>query len=237
MDAPLWRLIEVSVPGRGRPRLDRMTIEIPVGVTAVVGPSGAGKTTLLNLLVGFERPRSGTVESVKSYDPSETPGDSRGTKTNQTKSSRLPVFWVPPGHGLWPQLTVRQHLTSIAPDAAADIESLLDEFDLDHLSQAYPATLSQGERDRLSLARAIASGAETLVLDEPLAHVPDDAAERYWSRLRTIRQRHKMNLVMATHDIQVAKREAEYVIMLDAGRVTARGPAKELLTFSGCEHE
>lgn len=234
MNAPLWRLADVTVPGLGRPRLDRVTIEIPTGVTAILGPSGAGKTTLLNLLVGFERPLSGMVERG---DASKTPGESPGAETNQTKPPRLPVFWVPPGHGLWPHLTVRQHLASIAPDAGADIEPLLHEFDLDHLSRAYPATLSQGERDRLSLARAIASGADTLVLDEPLAHVPDDAAERYWSRLRSLRQQHKMNLVMATHDIEVAKREADHVILLDIGQVTASGPAKELLTFSGCEHD
>ena len=58
----LWSLDAVSLPGRRMPRLDRVTVEIARGVTAVLGQSGAGKTSLLNVLVGFERPQSGRVE-------------------------------------------------------------------------------------------------------------------------------------------------------------------------------
>lgn len=221
--ALLWRLTQVSIPGRGRPRLDQISVEIPAGVTAILGPSGAGKTTLLNLLVGFERPRSGTVERIENATVArELPG-------NQTKAARLPVFWVPPGHGLWPHITVRHHLASIAPEDGLSIDSLLNDFDLTPLAQALPATLSQGERDRLALARALASGARVLVLDEPLAHVPDEAANRYWTRLRTVAQQHSMSCVMATHDLAVAAREADHVVLMEAGRITSSGRTGEVL--------
>ena len=61
MDAPLWRLIDVTVPGRRRPRLDHVSVEIPAGVTVVVGPSGAGKTTVLRAIAGLMKPDQGQV--------------------------------------------------------------------------------------------------------------------------------------------------------------------------------
>jgi iron(III) transport system ATP-binding protein len=210
MNVPLWRLDAVTVPGRRGPRLDRVSVEILSGVTAVLGPSGAGKTTLLNLLVGFEKPSSGRIEMLIA------------------PSDRLAVFWVPPGHGLWPQVTVRNHLASIMPNSEpVPVEQLLQDFDLLSLSAAYPGTLSQGERDRLSLVRAIASKAQVLVLDEPLAHVPPEAALRYWSALRSACAEWKTSVVLATHDPDVAAREASQVIVLEAGRVAHVGVARK----------
>ena len=213
MSGILWRLVDVTVPGRRGPRLDRVSLEIPIGVTAILGPSGAGKTTLLNLLVGYERPSSGEIMRLDSND-----------------DHRLPVFWSPPGHGLWPQLTVRAHLASIMPPLAEDHKSadrLLQEFDLQSLAGAYPATLSQGERDRLSLARAVASGAQVLVLDEPLVHVQPQAAMRYWAPLRAACRDRQTSIVLATHDAEVARREATHVLHLEQGRVVFAGDAKE----------
>ena len=143
MDSPLWRLDQVTVPGRMQPRLHQLTVDIPPGITAVLGSSGAGKSTLLNLLVDFERPASGMVQGV-----------------GAAKMNGLPLYWSPPGHGLWPQLTVREHI--VACDGNAD--AFLALLDLSHLASAEPGTLSQGERDRLALARAVASGAKILVL-------------------------------------------------------------------------
>ncbi len=213
MTQPLWRLADVTVPGLRQPRLDRVTLEIPHGATALLGPSGAGKTSLLNLLVGFEQPAAGRVESL------------------QTVSERLPVFWSPPGHGLWPHVSVRRHLSSIWPDAngpaAAAVDRLLHEFDLTPLADVYPGTLSQGERDRLAVARAIAADPEVLVLDEPLAHVADAAARRYWSRLRAACAQRKMSVVFATHDLTVAFREAGHVVVLEAGRIAYAGTVED----------
>jgi ABC-type multidrug transport system ATPase subunit len=207
MSELLWQLTEVTVPGRGRPRLDQVSVDIPSGVTAVVGASGAGKTTLLNLLVDFERPASGMVTRMESSD-----------------KRRLPVFWAPPGHGLWPHLTVRNHVASIMPNRAnGQVEALLRAFDLESLSAAYPATLSQGERDRLALARAIASDAHILVLDEPLAHLPIEAAQRYWSQLQAACVERKISIVMATHDASLAERESDWTIRLDNGRLVSAG--------------
>jgi len=216
MHAPIFHMDNVTVPGQRGPRLDDITLDIPVGITAVLGASGAGKSTLLNLLVGFERPKAGAITRPSASDQPAT----------------MPVFWSPPGHGLWPHVTVRGHLEPSTIDA----DQLLSLLDLSPLANAYPATLSQGERDRLSLARSFASGAEVLVLDEPLIHVPPHVAGRYWRELLPLRSA-TSSIVFATHDPQLVLRIAEQVICVEAGRVIYAGGVRELYETPCTERE
>ena len=92
MNNPLWQLEGV---GLGQ-RLCDLTLRIEPGVTAVLGHSGAGKTSLLNLLVGFEKPDAGKL-----------------TAEFNRSSHRIPLFWVPADGGLWPHLTVLEHVAAV----------------------------------------------------------------------------------------------------------------------------
>ena len=118
----LWQLANVSLAPN---RLRDVTVAIHPGITAVVGHSGAGKTSLLNLLVDFEKPDHGTIQHT------------------------LPVFWSPQDAGLWPHLTVREHIAAVG--GAADVLAV---FDLTERADCRPAVLSQGECSRLAVARA-----------------------------------------------------------------------------------
>ena len=205
----LWSLDAVSLPGRRLPRLDRVTVEIPRGVTAVLGQSGAGKTSLLNVLVGFERPSSGRVVFREA---------SRG--------GRLGVFWSPPSQGLWPHLTVHEHLKTVT--SANNVDDLLERFDLGALADARPGSLSLGERSRLSVARALASGASVLVMDEPLAHVDSARVGSYWNAIRGQCAATGTSLVFATHSPEVVLREAGHVVCLTGGTLSYAGMVDEL---------
>ncbi len=205
----LWSLNAVSLAGRRSPRLDRVTVEIARGVTAVLGQSGAGKTSLLNVLVGFERSQSGRVEFRAAA------GD-----------ERLGVFWSPSSHGLWPHLTVQQHLTALTRPGKA--EELLVRFDLNTLAEARPGSLSLGERSRLSVARAVASRASVLVMDEPLAHVDEARVGSYWKVIREECAANEMSLVFATHSSEVALREAGQVLCLADGKLSYSGSIRDL---------
>lgn len=214
MSAPLWRLDEITLSGNDRPRLDGVSCEIPPGVTAVIGYSGAGKTSLLNLLVGFERPERGQVTRI--YDD---PGD------------RLPLFWVPQEDGLWPHETAAEHLQIMAAgaeDAAERVENLLSAFDLLDKSAAYPDLMSQGERARLSVARALASRAAVLVMDEPLVHVDPAREEKYWRAIRNHLSDTNTSLVIATHSPETVLREAQHALCLKSGRLLHQGPVDNL---------
>ena len=225
----LWLLNAVSLSGRRWPRLDRVSIEIPEGVTAVLGQSGVGKTSLLNLLVGFERPTSGRLE-FRVPDSAD----------------RLPLYWVPPQHGLWPHLTVRDHLLTVGPEEgpqqASAAEEMLARFDLREQADAFPGSLSLGERSRLNVARGLASRAHVLVMDEPLAHVDSSRSGRYWDAVRSHVGACGTSIVMATHSADVVLREADHVICLVAGQVAYSGdvtwlykhpPTRELAELLG----
>ncbi|MCA9091929.1 MAG: ATP-binding cassette domain-containing protein [Planctomycetaceae bacterium] len=207
MTAPLWNLEGVCLnPGR----LREVALSIKLGITAVMGCSGAGKTSLLNLLVEYERPHSGRI--------SKEIGESKG----------VPLFWVPPQEGLWPHLTVREHLRAVGIGTNAEVDFLLRKFDLEGLVEALPGRLSQGEQSRLAVVRAIGSGARVLVMDEPFQGIDDVAARRYWKVLSEHCAANGVSLVFASHDPEVVIREAGEVICLARGEVVYAGSVREL---------
>ena len=213
MSEALWELSNVSL-GRGR-RLKEVTLTVPGGITAVIGPSGAGKTSLLNLLVGYERPDAGQV-----------------TRTGSVTADRLPIGWVPADLGLWPHLNVRQHLEVMLderPNGTVEpIDRLLGAFGLLDLATSRVERLSQGERARLAVARALAGDPHVLVLDEPLVHVDPVHLDDYWRSIRNHCQTHETALVFSTHSPHAVLREAASVICLDDGRAVFSGTVETL---------
>ncbi|MBX3438701.1 MAG: ATP-binding cassette domain-containing protein [Planctomycetaceae bacterium] len=209
----LWELRDVRL-GRGRTaRLQAVSLRIPTGVTAVLGPSGAGKTSLLNVLVEFEPPDDGSV-----------------TLHLPTNDVRLPLAWVPPDFGLWPHLSVRQHLEHVRPDNSADMDPAgwLASFGLEGIADAPASQLSQGERSRLSVARALCSDPLVLVMDEPLVHVDPMSVDGYWRVIREYCRRRGVSVVFSTHSPEVTRREADWAVCLTDGRVDFEGPVETL---------
>ena len=210
MPDPLWTLQKVTLRGTHRPRLANVSCEILPGVTAVLGPSGAGKSSLLNLLVGFERPDQGQIIC---HCPA-----GRG---------QLGVYWLPPGDGLWSHLSVQQHLDIVrtpTADTTAMIDQLLAQFDLIELRRALPDDLSQGERSRLALVRALASQAKVVVLDEPLVHTGILQQPTYWQLAREFITQQQMSLVIASNDLKTIARDAQRMLLFDQGQLLFSGP-------------
>ncbi|MEP6667656.1 MAG: ATP-binding cassette domain-containing protein [Chthoniobacter sp.] len=197
---PLWQLDAVSLDPA---RLREVSVAIPAGVTAVIGWSGAGKTSLLNLFAGFERPDRGAIHGAPR------------------------VAWVPQNGGLWPHCTGLEHL-EIACGSRDGIETLLAAFDLAEKQAARPPQLSQGEQSRLAVARALATKADVLVMDEPLAHVDPARAGNYWRVIREHLARTGASLVFSTHTPESAVGEAQHALCLRAGRVLQAGPVAAL---------
>ena len=197
---PLWQLDRVSL---GAARLSEVSLEIPAGVTAVIGWSGAGKTSLLNLLAGFEKPDSGAISGAPA------------------------VAWVPHNAGLWPHCTAREHL-ALAQGHERDIEMLLNAFDFGGRTDARPHELSQGEQSRLAVARALVMNFEVLIMDEPLAHVDPARSGKYWRVIRETLATRGASLVFSTHSPEMVLGEAERVICLEEGRAIHLGAARDL---------
>ena len=221
MSGSLFSLRNVTIPAR----LNLLTLEIRSGATAVVGLSGAGKTSLLNVLAGYETQFSGDLKT-------HIPNDS---------ADRLPLFWVPQSGGLWPHLSAEQHLDVVSAEVPQKSNSrtesgrlskrtdeLLSLFDLNHRRQALPAELSQGERSRLALARALATRANVLLLDEPLSHVDPVRKPGYWNIVRQIVAETNISMVFTSHEPETVLRQAEHVICLDAGKVAFEGSTRAM---------
>jgi len=211
----LWTLREVSLRGQNVPRLDRVSLTIPAGRVALLGVSGAGKSSLLRILAGFETAYSGEV-----------------THHEATSASPLPVFWSPQDYGLWPHLSVQEHLEHACPAESrtgVSVSEWLQKFRLASLADSRPATLSEGEQSRLSVARSLAAEADVLLLDEPLAHVDPVHREEDWRTVMDHVEAFCRGVVFATHEPAIVRRFADYVVSLNRGQVQFAGVMKELL--------
>ena len=214
MSDPVWSLNSVTLAGRTRPRLDNVSLQIAPGITAVMGCSGAGKSSLLSLLAEFEQPDAGSIQFEK-----------------PEASTALPLFWSPQDHGLWPHLTVAQHVDYVLPGNSASGRSAmqwLELFGLNELHASLPDSLSQGERSRLAVVRALASEADVLVLDEPLVHVDPLLAHRCWRIIDEHLRTHCSTVVFSTHDPDAVLKYAQNVVCLDEGKITFSGPVSSL---------
>ena len=209
---PIWNLEEVHVYGSDRPRLrcDRLTV-LP-GVTAVMGESGAGKSTLLNLLVGFASPDAGRVRVSLPH-----------------KNGRLPLFWVPQNDGLWPHLTVWEHLAAVKAGAdKLQCEEVLKELNLEGLAERRVESLSVGEQSRLAVSRAVMAYASVTVFDEPLSHVDRLRRSLHWSNVLGRARDAGLSVVFATHTAQMVLGHADRVILLREGCVQFEGTVDDL---------
>jgi iron(III) transport system ATP-binding protein len=214
MTNPVWSLKEVTLAGRVRPRLVDVSLEIPAGVSAVMGSSGAGKSSLLGLLADFEKPDDGTV-----------------TFHNPGSQSSLPLFWSPQDDGLWPHLSVQQHIDYVRPSKPCIDRSALqwlELFRLGSLKDSLPELLSQGERSRLAVARTLASEASVIVMDEPLVHVDPMLAHECWEVIAEHIQQNCSAVVFSTHDPDTVLKYAQHVICLQDGAAEFCGPVEAL---------
>lgn len=244
MDDVLWNLNDVTLRGDGVPRLDRLTVDIRSGVTAIIGYSGAGKTTLLNLLAGMDQPDSGQIRSHFSTESCRPP-------------FRLPLFWVPQDGGLWPHFTARRQITAAlgasrrpseadvsaaapktanqsgsngnqTPQPTDSADKILSDFDLLERQAALPAELSKGEQSRLSVARCLAGCPAVMLMDEPLAHTDPVRRPQYWKLVREYREAVGSSLIFTTHEPAAVIREASRVICLKQGKMIYSGSTLEL---------
>jgi putative ABC transport system ATP-binding protein len=218
----LFELDDVTLARGSRTVLEGVTCGLPEGASCVAGPSGSGKSSLLRLLNRLADPVSGTVryrgEDVREPDPLEL---------------RREV-------GLVPQLpalvegTVADNVRFAAGlrGAAADpdLPRLLDLAGLDSsYAERDAARLSVGEQQRAMLARALAVEPNVLLLDEPTSALDERARDAVESTLHGLRERLGLSLVLVTHDLDQARRMADWVVRLDEGALASQGPVEDVL--------
>ncbi|OGX85811.1 ABC transporter ATP-binding protein [Hymenobacter glacialis] len=190
----------------------------PADTFAIVGPSGSGKTTLLGLCAGLDRATSGSVwlNGIQLDNLSE---DQRAAVRNQH------VGFIFQNFQLLPTLTALENV--LVPlelrgqrGAAKTALALLDRVGLADRAQHYPAQLSGGEQQRVSLARAFANRPALLFADEPTGNLDPDTSERVVSLLFDLNREAGTTLVLVTHDLDLAAR-TQRTLRLRGGAVLA----------------
>lgn len=195
--------------------------------TVVFGPSGAGKSTLLRLIAGLEQPGSGDI-TLDSQTLTDT------AARLHLQPGRRQVGLVAQQSALFPHMSVHANvgygLAKLDNQIRSKrIASVLDIVGALHLAGRSPKSLSGGEAQRVSLARALAPMPRLLLLDEPLSALDAAARDQILAQLQSWLAAQKIQTILVTHDVGDALATAAEVLALHEGTLTARGPAGTVL--------
>jgi len=188
-------------------------LDLTARTTALCGPSGAGKTSLLEVIAGLRRPVRGNVRVA-----GRTLFDA-DTRIDVAPRLRH-VGYVPQDDALFPHLSARANMLYAAGDTAGafTVEHVQDVLEIGTLGSRGVQQLSGGERKRVSLARALLSSPEILLLDEPLAGVHAELRGRVLGYLVRVRDEFTIPMIYVTHDIAEAKGVCDEIVRMDRGR-------------------
>ncbi|MEU9335859.1 ABC transporter ATP-binding protein [Streptomyces sp. NPDC048290] len=201
----------------------------PGETVGVVGESGCGKSTLAKVLVGVERPVSGTVE-LRGRDLWAMPPGERRTAVGTGTG----MIFQDPSTALNRRLTIRQilrdpldvHGRGSRAGRAERVRELMALVGLPPaLGDALPGQLSGGQRQRVAIARALALEPELVVADEPTSALDVSVRAQILNLLLDLRERLGLALVFVSHDIQTVRRMSDRVITMYLGRIVEESPA------------
>lgn len=211
-------------------RFEACSLEVDIslprsGISAIIGPSGAGKTTLLRVVAGLE-PAVGRIEV--------------NGKVWQDSSIFIPTHQRPVGFvfqeaSLFPHLSVQGNLefglrrTPVAEQKIV-MSELVELLEIAPLLKRVPATLSGGEKQRVNIARALATSPKLLLLDEPLANVDQLRKQEILPYLERLQQQLDIPMLYVSHATDEIVRLAHNLVVLEAGRVRASGSVVEVLS-------
>ena len=180
--------------------VDNVSFSIEKGEFCVVlGPSGAGKTTILNLLGGMDKATSGKI----TVGGKEITG-LRGPQL--TEYRRTDVGFVFQFYNLMPNLTALENveLRQVCPKDALDPKTVMEQVGLGARLANFPAQLSGGEQQRVSIARALCKNPALLLCDEPTGALDSKTGVQVLSLLTDVCRTHNATVVIITHNAMIA---------------------------------
>ena len=204
----------------------RLNFDLKSERTAIYGPSGAGKTSCLETIAGMRAPVSGSIRF------NETVFDDAKTNRHLALRERK-IGYVPQDETLFPHFSARRNLLfghhndDRAPDL--DIARVAQFLRIEAFLDRDVRSLSRGEKQRITIGRALLSAPRLLLLDEPLTGLDRVLKAGVLEQLAALHDEFGVPMIYVTHDAAEAIALCDEVIVMEAGEVTARGLPRELL--------
>ncbi|GAA1900636.1 amino acid ABC transporter ATP-binding protein [Williamsia serinedens] len=218
--------------------LSDVSLQVRQGeVVAIIGPSGSGKSTLLRTINHLQPPTEGFVTVH-----GELIGLRRGRNAlhrlseNEIRRQRSRIGFVFQAFNLFPHLTALENVAE-APVSARGVEKdaarraaeeFLGRVGLSDRLDAYPRQLSGGQQQRVAIARALALDPELILFDEPTSALDPELVDEVLAVIGDL-ARAGRTLVIVTHEIAFARRVADRIVFMDAGRNVEEGPPSQVL--------
>ena len=221
----------VGVTAGGEALLADVGFHIHCGqLTALVGPNGAGKTTLIKALLGLT-PHTGVIRHVDAQGH-DFPAPRIGYVPQQLPFDReMPLTVMDLMAGV---LSRRPVWTGVSKKTRAAIERALRETEAEGLLEKRLGTLSGGELQRVLLAMALTPLPDLLVLDEPVSGVDQNGLSLFLQMVSSLRRTHHLGILMVSHDWNLVRQYADYVVLLKQTVLCAGTPTE---VFSSPEFE
>ena len=224
----------ITVSLSGHTILDNISIQFPAGkLTGLIGPNGAGKSTLMRALAGLLPINSGAIKV-----------DKQAINTLQRLELAKQITYLPQlGECHWPLTVERVVMLGRHPHndghhsdrlSLQAVEKAIKEVDIEHLVGRSVNELSGGERARVMLARALATDSRILLADEPIVSLDPRHQIEVMALLKTLANKGK-TVIVVLHELHLAMRYCENLVLLNNGIKTSEGIAKDVLTIENMQ--
>lgn len=210
---------------KSRTVANKVSVQVSQGeIVGLLGPNGAGKTTSFYMIVGMVKPNSGKIFL----------DDKDITNEPMYRRAQLGIGYLPQEASVFRKLSIEDNLYAILEmtkltkkEQELKVESLLDEFGLNHVRKNLGDQLSGGERRRTEIARALATDPKFILLDEPFAGVDPIAVEDIQEVVRKLKDKN-IGILITDHNVHETLSITDRSYLLYSGSVIKSGTAEDL---------
>ncbi len=204
--------------------------ELKNGCLGILGPSGCGKSMTLKSIAGIVDPDKGIVSLTTGEETVYFDSD----KKINLKPQKRNVGYLFQNYALFPNMTVEENVGIGLPNHDGNVVSeMIRRFHLEGLEKRYPRQLSGGQQQRVALARIMAYGPDVILLDEPFSAMDTGLKEKLRRELANFLNNFNGFSVLVTHDRDEAFQFCEELIILDKGKIIAKGKTVDLFENPG----
>lgn len=178
-------------------------------ILCIMGESGSGKTSILNSIAGLLTPDKGDII----LDDNILFSDKINLKPQQRN-----IGYVFQDYALFPNMSVKDNIFFMNPDKDY-ANSLIEKLGIEYLLENFPNTLSGGEKQKISIVRALAKKPRLLLMDEPFSSIDEKFKNKFYEELIEIKKSLDVPIIMVTHNRHEAEILADRLIFIDKGRI------------------